>query len=67
MNNVKLSRNSKLRGRDKMGILNLGCICYINSVIQQLEMIEPFRVGIISTEISTDPHDFFSHFQHLFY
>ena len=49
MDNLHLSRNSHIRGRNKMGILNLGCICYINAVVQQLQMIDPFRSGIIST------------------
>ena len=30
-------------------------------------MIQPFRVGIISTEVSPETGDFFKHFQHLFY
>lgn len=47
---MKLSRNSFVRGEKKMGIMNLGCICYINAVLQQLQMIEPFRYGIISVE-----------------
>jgi hypothetical protein len=49
MDNLHPSRNSHIRGRNKMGIYNLGCICYINSVVQQLQMIDPFRRGIIST------------------
>ena len=32
-----------------MGMFNLGATCYINSVIQQLQMVEPFRMGIIGT------------------
>lgn len=39
MKKTNLKRNSIQRGNKKMGILNLGCICYINAVIQQLEMI----------------------------
>jgi len=51
MSNIHLSRNSVSRGDKKMGIMNLGCICYINSVLQQLEMILPFRKGIIVAEV----------------
>ena len=59
LENLQLSRNSSVRGKVKMGMMNLGCICYINSVIQQLEMIEPFRTGIISTYVEDDAVDFF--------
>ena len=59
LENLQLSRNSSVRGTTKMGMLNLGCTCYINSVIQQLEMIEPFRTGVISTYVEDNALDFF--------
>jgi ubiquitin C-terminal hydrolase len=49
MDGLKLSKNSTQRKGKKMGMVNLGCTCYINSVIQQLQNIPPFRNGIIST------------------
>jgi ubiquitin C-terminal hydrolase len=67
MEKTSLKRNSVHRGKKKMGIMNLGCICYINSVLQQLEMIEPFRRGIISTEVRKDDIDFFREFQYVIY
>ena len=54
MDNLTLSRNSGSKGNNKMGMLNLGCVCYINSVIQQLEQIDPFRNGIIATKVTDD-------------
>jgi ubiquitin C-terminal hydrolase len=67
MEQTNLKRNSIHRGKKKMGIMNLGCICYINAVLQQLEMIEPFRKGIIGTEVVGDTIDFFREFQHIIY
>lgn len=67
MDSTNLKRNSQHRGKKKMGILNLGCICYINAILQQLEMIEPFRRGIIATEVLRDDVDFFREFQHIIY
>lgn len=49
MKGLNLSKNSSKRNGNKMGMLNLGSTCYINSVIQQLEHIIPFRKGIINT------------------
>ena len=31
-----------------VGLQNLGCICYMNSLMQQLYMIEPIRYGVLS-------------------
>jgi len=33
-----------------VGIKNLGCICYMNSLLQQLFMIKTFRNGILNTQ-----------------
>lgn len=35
-----------------IGLENPGCICYMNSVLQQLYMIEPFRDCILQTRIN---------------
>lgn len=67
MDSTSLRRNSQHRGRKKMGILNLGCICYINAILQQLEMVEPFRRGIIATEVPSDDIAFFREFQLIIY
>lgn len=45
------------QGRSKLGyvgIKNLGCICYMNSILQQFYMIPTFRYGILSAEGSTE-------------
>ena len=34
-------------GGDHCGLQNLGCICYMLSVMQQFFMITPFRQGIL--------------------
>lgn len=39
MRGITIKKNSKYRPGSRMGIFNLGCICYINSTIQQLFMI----------------------------
>ena len=33
-----------------VGIKNLGCICYMNALIQQLFMIKQFRNGILNAQ-----------------
>mmetsp|Transcript_36080 Transcript_36080/g.55404 ORF Transcript_36080/g.55404 Transcript_36080/m.55404 type:complete len:128 (+) Transcript_36080:4708-5091(+) len=32
------------------GLKNLGCICYMNSILQQLYMIPPFRKAMLEVE-----------------
>lgn len=34
-----------------VGLRNLGCICYMNALMQQLFMVEPFRYGVLSIPI----------------
>ena len=36
------------------GIRNLGCICYMNSLMQQFFMIKPFRYGILSASLEVE-------------
>ena len=36
------------------GLLNPGCICYMNSLLQQLFMIEEFRLSVLDLELSED-------------
>ena len=33
-----------------VGLKNIGCICYINSIMQQLFMIKPFRKAMLEVE-----------------
>jgi len=37
-----------------VGIKNLGCICYMNSILQQFYMIPTFRYGILSVECTEE-------------
>ena len=68
MNGIKVSKNSIVRGQKHMGLFNLGCICYINSTIQQLFMIEAFRHAIISITVpSLSPKEYFYQFQYIIY
>jgi len=36
------------RRRDFVGLVNLGCTCYLNSIVQQLFMVTPFANEILS-------------------
>jgi ubiquitin C-terminal hydrolase len=66
LRDLRLSRNSEARGGGQMGIYNLGCTCYIGSVLQQLQMIESFRRGIIASQPG-EGTGFLGEFQRLFY
>lgn len=47
--------------RGFVGLKNAGATCYMNSVLQQLYMIEDIRNGILSVEgAATDPNEDFS-------
>lgn len=50
--------NTSDRKNQYMGLINPGCICYMNSLLQQLFMIEDFRDEIVRLNIhpaSRDP------------
>lgn len=64
---ISINRNSKLKNQQHVGLFNLGCICYINSTIQQLFMIPSFRRGIIEANLSSDPTTYFYQFQYMIY
>lgn len=45
--NVNWSINNKHEPRQAYrGLLNPGCICYLNSLLQQLFMIDDFRLAV---------------------
>lgn len=54
--NLRLTVSEK-RKTKYSGLVNLGCICYMNSVFQQLFMIDKFRNHIIANEIAVDNPD----------
>jgi ubiquitin C-terminal hydrolase len=37
-----------------VGLYNLGCICYINAMLQMLNSVQPFRNGLIMAEPAAD-------------
>lgn len=68
MEGVTINRNSQVRKNPRMGLFNLGAICYVNATLQQLFMIQPFRKAIIETDLKDlDIFDYFYQFQHLIY
>ena len=64
------SKKSKRKKEPKrcgyVGLKNIGCICYMNSILQQMYMVPPFRNAIISSddkkEIKTGTSIFNSNF-----
>ena len=51
----RISRVSKA-ATGYVGIRNLGCICYMNSMLQQFFMMPHVRAGILSVEDAADDH-----------
>lgn len=48
---VKVQMGKEAQPRNNfVGIRNLGCICYMNSILQQFFMIKPFRSLIMSLQ-----------------
>jgi len=59
--NTQLSRysyynsyNTKVEGH--VGLKNLGCICYMNSMLQQFFMVPSFRRAILQVDDEVDPN-----------
>ena len=52
MSNVNKKPKSKKESKKcgYVGLKNIGCICYMNSILQQMYMVTPFRNAIISSD-----------------
>ena len=69
------STNSKVKSKSKkepkkcgyVGLKNLGCICYMNSILQQMYMVPPFRNAIISSDDKKEVKTMKSSFNSNFY
>ena len=44
-----------------VGLKNLGCICYMNSIMQQMYMVPTFRYAIMSADDNKDPNPSYFH------
>jgi len=51
-NNSPAAKEKSLTGY--VGLKNLGCTCYMNSLLQQLFMISTFRESILNTDVRAD-------------
>jgi uncharacterized UBP type Zn finger protein len=51
------------RHQDYVGIRNLGCICYLNSMLQQFFMIPAFRYNLLAVDdgVAEDLQEFKGH------
>ena len=56
-NNIKNQENNKMKKKTTpyVGLKNLGTLCYINSIIQQLFFIQKFKYSILSANDSKPP------------
>ena len=69
------SSNNKTKSKSKkepkkcgyVGLKNLGCICYMNSILQQMYMVPPFRYAIISSDDKKEIKTVKSSFNQNFY
>ena len=52
--NLYNSYNTKVEGH--VGLKNLGCICYMNSMLQQFFMVPSFRRALLQVEDGTAPN-----------
>ena len=56
--NANISKKSKGKKEPKrcgyVGLKNIGCICYMNSILQQMYMVVPFRNAIMSADDKKD-------------
>ena len=48
---------SNLKKFGHVGLKNLGCICYMNSIMQQMYMVPTFRYAIMSADDHKEPQD----------
>ena len=51
--NIKVGKEAQPRNR-YVGIRNLGCICYMNSILQQFFMIKQFHSLIMELKPKSD-------------
>ena len=47
-NNIKKQKCPRIC--DHVGLKNIGCICYVNSILQQMYMVPSFRYAIMSSD-----------------
>ena len=50
------SNNYSKKQNGYVGLKNLGCICYMNSVMQQMYMVPSFRKGILAADDGKPPN-----------
>ena len=49
-NKTKKNKVKKPKSYGYVGLKNIGCICYMNSILQQMYMVPSFRYAIISSD-----------------
>jgi hypothetical protein len=66
--NAKKSKSKKEKKKcGYVGLKNLGCICYMNSILQQMYMVPHFRNAIISSDDKKEVKTMKSSFNNNFY